>query len=214
MRNNKLTVIILMFTLATYHCNGQEYELTEKSATGIFEINEKSKSELFTLITKWVTINYNSAKNVIQMNDKESGTIIIKGINEVVYKNTSKVIYPNNKYIQDHLTTKFNHLIQIDIKDNRYRISYRIIDIASEDLGFNSITLKCISLNGTNEQSITEYNKLTVEYLKKGLVGEKKREEFLSLTKPMFEEINANLLSDIKITMKSIEKSVLSKDDW
>ena len=214
MRNNKLTVIILIFTLATYHCNGQEYELTEKTATGIFDIKEKSKSELFTLIDKWVSINYNSAKNVIQMHDKESGTIIIKGINEVVYKNTSKSIYPNNKYIQDYVTTKFNHLIQIDIKDNRYRIIYRITDIASEDVGFNSIIFKCISLDGTNEVSIAEYNNLITEYLKKGLVGEKKRTEILSLTKPMFEEINANLLNDIKTTMKSIEKSVLSKDDW
>ena len=75
--------------------NSQEYKLEGKTITGTFDIKDKTKSEIFASINKWISINYNSAKSVIQMNDLESGTIIIKGINEVKYKNPQKVLYPN-----------------------------------------------------------------------------------------------------------------------
>ncbi len=216
MKNLKLILSILILTLTSYYCIGQEYESEEKSVTGIYEIPETNKSVLFASINKWISINYNSAKNVIQLNDKESGTIIIKGINEVIYKNTMKTLYPKNKYIQDYSTIKFNHLIEINIKDNKYRIIYRIIDIASEDTGSNNIVFKCVNLNGTKEESIIEYNQFIDNLLKKGLIGVKKREKFQSLTKPMFEELNTSLLNDIKQTMKSIKQSVFSKskNDW
>lgn len=216
MQNLKSIFTILLITISSFYGIGQEYELGEKTVTGVFEIPEKNKSELFSSINKWVSINYNSAKNVIQMNDLESGTIIIKGINEIVYENTMKTLYPNNNYIPEYSTTKFNHLIEINIKENRYRIIYRIIDIASEDTGLDFMIIKCIDLNGTNDNAINEYNVFIDEYLRKGWIGAKKREEFQSKTKPMFNEINTQLLNDIKQTMKSIEQSVKPKlkDEW
>jgi hypothetical protein len=209
-----LGIIIMVMTSSTSF--GQDYELEEKTVIGIFEIEGKEKSELFSSINKWISINYNSAQSVIQMNDKEAGTIIIKGINEVVYKNTMKSLYPKNKYIPEYSTTKFNHLIEINIKDNRYRVVYKITDIADKDLGVNNILLKCINFNGKNEQAILEYSKIFDENIKKGAIGKKKREQFMSSIKPMFEELNNNILIDIKSTIKSIEESVESKkkDDW
>jgi hypothetical protein len=209
-----LGIIIMVMTSSISF--GQDYELEEKTVIGIFEIEGKNKSELFSSINKWISINYNSAQSVIQMNDKEAGTIIIKGINEVVYKNTMKSLYPKNKYIPEYSTTKFNHLIEINIKDNRYRVVYKITDIADKDLGVNNILLKCINFNGKNEQAILEYSKIFDENIKKGAIGKKKREQFMSSIKPMFEELNNNILIDIKSTIKSIEKSVESKkkDDW
>jgi hypothetical protein len=209
-----LGIIIMVMTSSTSF--GQDYELEEKTVIGIFEIEGKEKSELFSSINKWISINYNSAQSVIQMNDKEAGTIIIKGINEVVYKNTMKSLYPKNKYIPEYSTTKFNHLIEINIKDNRYRVVYKITDIADKDLGVNNILLKCINFNGKNEQAILEYSKIFDENIKKGAIGKKKREQFMSSIKLMFEELNNNILIDIKSTIKSIEESVESKkkDDW
>ena len=198
------------------HLNAQEYILDEKVVTGIFEAEKNDKSELFSSINKWISINYNSAKNVIQMNDKESGTIIIKGINEVAYKNPMKTIYPNNKYAKEYATIKFNHLIEINIKDNRYRIIFRITDIASQDAGANHLIFKCINFKGTNDESINEYNEFNESFLKAGMVGKKKRELFKSLSKPMFVELSKNTVTDIKLTLKSIEVSLetKAKDDW
>ena len=215
---NKLNIVFgILITISTSLLSyGQEFEMEEKTVIGIFEMEDKSKSELFSSINKWISINYNSAKNVIQMNDKEAGTIIIKGINEVVYKNTMKTLFPKNKYIEEYTTTKFNHLIEINVKDNRYRVIYRIIDIASEDVGFNHMFFKCISFDGNNDKAISEYNEFIDGSLKKGLIGKKKREKFKFLTKPMFDELNKSLVNDFKLTMKSIEQSVKSKkkDDW
>ena len=52
--------------------------------------------------------------------------------------------------------------------------------------------------------------------LKQVLIGKEKREKLKALTKPIFEELNSNLVSEIKATMESIEKSITetAKDKW
>ena len=212
----KLSVIFGVLILMMSSVHGQDYKLEEKSISAVYEVNEKSKSDLYIAINKWISINYNSAKNVIQMNDKESGSIIIKGINEIVYKNTWKSMYPSNSLINEYSSLQFNHLIQIDIKDNKYRIVFKITDIASNDEGFNDILLKGINFEGTNEQAIAEYNMKTDNLLKQGLIGKTRRENYLALTKPMFDEINTKLILDIKTILKSLESSIISssKNDW
>jgi len=216
MKNFKLLFGVIVLTMISFQSYSQEYELEEKTVSGIFNVEGTNKSEIFSSINKWISINYNSTKNVVQLNDKESGNIIIKGINEVKSKNTWKSLYPNKKYITEHVITKLNHLIEINIKDKKYRVIYKIIGTPVGDTGFNDLIFNCISFNGINEKYIDEYNEVMDTNLKKGLIGEKKREDFLSLTKPMFEEFNSNLLNDIKLTMKSIEQSVKSqkKEEW
>lgn len=206
---------ILLLLFIPIFTKAQEFKLEDKTVTGIFEIKEKTKAEIYASINKWVSINYNSAKNVVQMNDLESGTIIIKGINKVSYKNTMKVLYPNNVYIQEYATTNFNHLVEINIKDNKFRIVYKIIDIAdvaASDYSF----FNCISFDGKNENAILEYNEKMENIFKKGLIGKEKRENFKSLSKPSFEGISNSLVSDIKSSMQSIEKSIIEtqKDNW
>jgi hypothetical protein len=211
----KKTLMVYLLFLPIF-TKAQEYKLEKKTVTGIFEVKEIKKAEIFVAINKWVSINYNSAKNVVQMNDLESGTIIIKGINEVSYKNSMKELYPNNKYIEEYSKTKFNHLIEINIVDNKYRIIYKITDIATEDVGYNSLIFNCIGFDGINENAVTEYNDKMEELLKQGMVGKDKREKFKSSTKPTFEELNNSLVKDIKETMQSIEKSITetTKDKW
>lgn len=208
--------IILLVLLISTITNAQEFKLEEKTVTGVFEVKEKTKAEIFASINKWISINYNSLKNVIQMNDLESGTIIIKGINEVSYKNSMKELYPKNKYVEEYTRTKFNHLIEINIKESKFRIIYKITDIATDDVGYNSLIFNCISFDGNNNAAITEYNDKMEGLLKQGLIGKEKREKFKSLTKPMFEGLSNSVVSDIKATMQSIEKSITetSKDKW
>lgn len=191
---------LLMFCLTSF---GQEYKIEEKSITGVFNVDGKSKAEIFSAINKWISINYNSAKNVIQLNDTEAGNIIIKGINEVTSKNAIKFLYPKNAYIPENTTTKFNHLIEINIKENKYRIIYRVTD--AEGLYDNFFS--CIKLNGGNEANIIAYNDEAEINLKKGLIGKEKRELFKLKSIEMFENVRADLENSIKATMLSIEKS-------
>lgn len=191
---------LLMFCLTSF---GQEYKIEEKSITGVFDVDGKSKAEIFSAINKWISINYNSAKNVIQLNDTEAGNIIIKGINEVTYKNAIKFIYPKNAYIPENTTTKFNHLIEINIKENKYRIIYKITDAE----GLNDNFFNCIKLNGGNEANIIAYNDEVEINFKKALINKEKRELFKLKSIEIYENVRAGLENSIKATMLSIEKS-------
>jgi hypothetical protein len=209
----KKNLLLLLFTFLFGISNSQVLKTEAKSITGTFDAKEKSKSDIFSSINKWISINYNSAKNVIQMNDLESGTIIVKGINVVEYKNPARQLYPNNKYISEIASVNFNHLIEINIKDNKYRIIYKITDAESE--GFNDLFFNCIKLDTLDNNEIEIYNLAIEEPLKKGLVGKEKRETFLALSKPMFQEISTKLRDNINLTILSIGKTVSeNNDNW
>jgi hypothetical protein len=212
---------ILLLLLIPIITKAQEYKLEDKTVSSVFEVKEKTKAEIYASINKWVSINYNSAKNVVQMNDLESGTIIIKGINEVNYNNLMVEILSK---VQEYSKNNFNHLIEINIKDNKFRIVYKITNMVIEDIGLNSLFLNCISFDGKNENAILAYNEKIEEVLKRGFfvnqgyyfVGKGKREQLKSLTKSFFEEVSNALVSDIKSTIQSIEKSITEtkKDNW
>lgn len=88
----------IIFLITLFLCQiitSQEFELGEKSITGIFDVKGKSKSEIFSSINRWISLNYNSSKDIIQLNDKESGTIIVKGINISTFENARRKFYKN-----------------------------------------------------------------------------------------------------------------------
>lgn len=208
-------ILLITFISFSFSSKAQEFKYGEKSISAVFEINGKSKSELYSIINKWITINYNSAKAVTQLLDSEGGNIIVKGINDVNYKNTSRELFPKMK-LPEYNQMKFNHLIEINIKDNKYRIEYKINDIATADsAGMNNLAFNCISFISINDTAINDYNNLLDNALKQGLIGKEKRENYKSFTKPMFQEISNNLMMDIKSTMDSILKSIsVDNDKW
>ena len=220
MKKLNLTFTILITLIFSFHSFGQEYEMEGKTVTGIFEIKEKSKSDIFSDINKWISINYNSSKNVIQMNDKEAGIIIIKGTNEVQYENAWKNLYKKTKIIPKYSTLKTSHLIEINVKDNKFRIIYKLTEIKDLNNIFNNMVIEncpnCIHFNEKNENFISDCNEFIDDYLKKGMLGKNKRAEFISMTDEMFELMNSTIILDIKQIMNSIYKSVISekKDDW
>ncbi len=206
---------ILLMLFVTTITNAQEYKIEQKTITGVFEIKDKTKAEIFASINKWISINYNSAKNVVQLNDLESGTIIIKGINEVKYKNPQKIIYPN--LAEEFTTIKFNHLIEVNIKDNKFRIIYKLIEIYMVNTTvINDSKMICVNLDGSRKSEVDEYMVLMEENFKKAYKNKEKREKLLEANKLSFDEINTNLVNDIKATMQSIEKSITetTKDKW
>lgn len=210
-------ILLGFLMLAGFYSNAQEYKLEEKSVIGVFEANGKTKAEIFSAINKWISINYNSSKTVVQLSDAEGGNVVVKGINEAKCKNNSKVLMPNAK-IDEYSVMKFNHLIEINIKDNKFRIIYKITDYVMEIDGYENIknmTFKGINFNGVDDTSIAALYEFSEQSLKDGLVGKEKRDRFLSLLKPTYEELNANIIANIKVTMESIAKSTtVDSDGW
>lgn len=213
---------ILMLTLiCCYQVSAQEYTLEQKTVIGVFSTPENDKGEIFSSINKWISLNYNSAQNVIQLNDKEAGNIIVKGINEAVYRNSMKEFYPKNKHITEYSKVKFNHTIEINIKNNKFRVIYTLTDFAEAINAYysnelNNIMFNLVDLTGLKQSAIDNYNNHIDALWKKAMVGKKKREKILGTTRPIFDEMNKGIVEGIKLTMLSINTSLANpkKDDW
>lgn len=199
----------------SFYSNAQEYKLEEKSVTGIFEANGKTKAELFSAINKWISVNYNSPESAIELNDAEGGNIIVKGSTEGKWN--LKPFRPKLKK-DKYIIVKFDHLIELNIEDNKLKIIYKITNLANikhpkAQAECVKNTLNCINFNGVDDNSIVTYNEFLEPILKGGLIGKEKREKYKSLSKPMFEELNSNLISTIKVTMEAMAKATTVTSD-
>ncbi|OAZ03638.1 hypothetical protein FLB_19150 [Flavobacterium succinicans] len=209
----KYTLLGLMI-FASFLGFAQDFTKDNKTLTGVFEAQGKSKAELFSVINKWISVNYNSSKNVIQMNDLDSGTIIIKGINEVKTKNALKSLYPMS--MPEYNYYEFNHMIEINIKDNKYRVIFKLTDLKSEVSPNDKFNFDCVNFNGVEQNVVDEYNSRMDKLLKMGFVGSKKRDAFKASSKGYLHGVNDDIVNYEKDFMLSIQKTVstISKDNW
>ncbi len=195
-------------------------DIKERSMTATVDAIGKSKSEIFSIINKWVSINYNSANDVIQMNDKESGIMIVKGLSTVSFINPTRAIYPKTKAIPIESKMLLNHLLEIKVKDNKYRLIYTISSIADNTpkntMYTNPNTFSCINFKGVTEESIGKFNYYWKEYFKKSMMSKKRQVKYLALSKPTFDEINIKIALSFVSNFNSITKMVneSSNDDW
>lgn len=212
-----LLLTIMFFGFLSF---AQEFKAEEKSITCVFDATDKTKAEIFSSINKWISLNYKSPKTVLQLNDAETGSIIIKGSNRQGVKCPYKSLLPKSYQEStafDYDITNFKHLIEIDIKDNKYRIRYTIMEcIEDSSFATNSTEIyKSINFIDDNNDSV-DYDVLTDSYLEAYLINKKNKESFKSILKPMLKELNTALEESIKETMLSIDKSVKSSknDKW
>jgi hypothetical protein len=210
-------ILLGLLMAVIFNSNAQEYKLEEKSVTGIFEANGKTKAELFSAINKFISVNDNSAKTVVQLSDAEAGNIIIEGITDGKYN--LKPFRPKLKR-DKYIIVKFNHLIEINVADNKLKMIYKITNLADikhpkAQAECVKNTLNCINFKGVDDNSIVKYNEFLEFILKGALIGKEKRNIYKSLSKPLFEELNSNLINNIKLTMESIAKATtVASDGW
>ena len=76
-----------------------------------------SKQELYSRAREWFAKTYNSSKEVLQMEEKESGKILGKALIQVYYKMLG----------MDHEHGYINYTITIAVKDGKYK--YEITDL-------------------------------------------------------------------------------------
>ena len=216
----KKNILIVFITFISISVNAQEFKKEEKSITCIFETTGKTKAEIFSSINKWISLNYNSPKTVLQLNDAETGSIIIKGSNKQGVKSPYKKFLPKSYQESsafDYDINNFKHLIEIDIKDNKYRIRFTIMEcIENSSFATNSSEIfKSLNFIDGSIDSV-DYDVLTDAYLEAYLINKKHKESFKFILKPMLKELNTALEESIKETMFSIDTSVKSvkNDKW
>ncbi len=130
----------LLFLLVTTFSFIQIHSQTETKIdlghySKVLDFPNNTKIELFNAINKWLTLNYNSAKDVIQLNNLENGEIVVKGIVNI------DALIMFGKGVQKPI----HHTLSIKIKENKIKV----------DLDYNEIVFDY--LNSNNNKIVAEY---------------------------------------------------------
>ncbi len=99
---------------------GSQLTLDKNNALTFVQVIEapgKTKDQLYVLLNYWFTASFNDANSVIQLNDKELGTIIAQGFMSNIAQHVGGV----NTY---HVSIK--PVIKCDIKDDKIRVTYSV----------------------------------------------------------------------------------------
>lgn len=91
--------------------------------TEVIKVDSTTKEELYNRAKRFFVETYKSANDVVQLDDKENGEIIGKGIFKVMYNQGIAGMQPTSVY----------HTISVAVKDGRYKYEIRelIIDYYS-----------------------------------------------------------------------------------
>lgn len=151
MKKLLLGAILLLFSTLSFsqskkemlaELNGQ-YNLDENgnvTITKVIDLPTLKKDEIYVRALSYFSYNYSNGKSVIQVQEKETGLIIGKGLYENVHVGVSLIVNEISAW----------HVIRLDIKDEKIRIivtltqydiktsggntppSYRTVDIKNE----------------------------------------------------------------------------------
>lgn len=138
---------------------GQGLTIDEESGKysqkDIVEIENITKKDIYSKTIEWITLNYKSADDVIQLKDAENGKIILKG-------NFSTSLFMKQGWIK--------HTLIIEFKDNKFRYTYTDLSYYStgsgEVLFEKSMMSKKKVIAETNQNIESSINELTA-YIKK-----------------------------------------------
>jgi len=92
------------------------------SYQGVVEVPDVTKDQLYVRANEWVAKAYRSANNVIQMQDKEAGRLVAKGLIRVSLRVLG----------MDADAGVIRHTLTIYVKEGRYK--YVLSDLSHEDL--------------------------------------------------------------------------------
>jgi len=135
------------------------------------------KNDIYSKIISNIAITYKSANDVIQQQDKDAGIVIVRGNFEIF----------SNPYSTLHCP----HILKIDIKDNKIRITYTI----DKYLFFNK------------KYSNSEYYIINEYPFTQGIQKKMFADYFISLCKMV-----NNSMNNIEELIKSQNKT--TNDDW
>jgi hypothetical protein len=123
-------------------------------SVGIVPIDSISKDNLYSRSLEWITLNYKSAKDVIQLSNKEDGKIICKGT------------FPVSLYLKEGW---IEHTLTLDFKDNKFRYTYSSFSYYSSGSGrvsFDGTMMGKKNAISTTEDKIQKSIENLTQYLK------------------------------------------------
>ena len=166
------------------------------------QIPETAKDELYAKIYQALVDVYVNAKNVIQMQDKENGVIVCKGIIEYTNSAMSSV----NTIMGSHINVDevIDYTIKIQVREGRYKVD--IYDMIVDEGLFSDS--KCTM---SDFLSATFYNTTyTSSFSKK-----KRSDKGYQTTRLLYILHELNQLYDLEESIyKKVSSTDSAKDDW
>ena len=110
----RLVIPSLLTVLLLSGCASMASASQDERQAVVVEEHDQTKDVAYERMMRWVAMNYVSAQNVIQRDDKESGTITLAGMTEFT-----------RNYVA---TFPIRYNLTVDVRDERARFTYVIGD--------------------------------------------------------------------------------------
>jgi hypothetical protein len=112
MRRLSVFFALSIFLLATGCASTQSISRSELTRTQEVVSHPHPKDKAFNQARRWVAQNYGSADEVIQMSDKEAGTLVVKGVHSFT---------PAGMLTE---VENFEYSLTLDIRDQKMRLTF------------------------------------------------------------------------------------------
>jgi hypothetical protein len=106
---------------------------------GVVTIDSIPKDELYRKIREWVSLNYNSSNDVIQYEDANDASLIVKGTHKYIVGSYD----PN---IEISTTCAVDHTLQVECREGRFKVSLELVKMESHIPGIGSNPIPMISI--------------------------------------------------------------------
>lgn len=204
--------IILIFLILTTLSYSQKLTDNSKGYTEVIH-TELKQDAIYQKLMEWISINYKSAQNVIQLDTKDK--VITKGNTVLNYSSMNTIV----KYSLS-FTTVFS------IQDNKYKVDLTPTDIGSVNFPDIYTPLSMYEMLMTNELlSLENYTIITrkqsLNYFLSMGYSEKKSSKMIQKSNKYlvgyYDSYKLNKVAfdkEINNTYTSIKNAVNKKDDW
>lgn len=123
----RVCVLVILFTsCANKYTPASQEQLTQSD---IYNIEGKTKAELYVSANEWMAENFVNAKSVIQYSDKEAGKIVGKYIDNsqegsyyYTYKSVMTISFKDGRIKVDHKDAEFYKRHSLDFTDEDRKV--------------------------------------------------------------------------------------------
>jgi hypothetical protein len=200
---SKVICFVLLFILVP-SVNAQEYLIESKSATIVYEVPDKTKSDLYQGALNWFEKEESTSEYSLESSDPNAGIIRVSEVNQVYYKNIGKLMYPKRTGMAEMLSGDFSYDIELVFEDGTYMVKYVLTGMEKEMYGRDDLFYACIDFEEIDEDALAEYNESMNKLLTMNAVFKKRRNIFKDNSRSQFEDASQNVLNSMTSNMGSL----------
>ena len=219
----KLLTLLLLFPLLGF----SQFDINGSRISTVVTEEGVSAQDLHSRLNFAIANIFNSANDVIQLNDTEANRLVVKGLAKINVPNGSKIMFPKNKMVPS--AYEYDHDITLNIasREGRYRIELTYSDGKIWIPQSQYVTAQWKELEYPAKM---DFNQTDIDYwvsywetqieedINWKLIGKKKKALYLSNIPSQIKGYQNSLIEYSKTLFESIQESVSSgetvSDDW